>query len=231
MLFKKLSSIFLGLIILLSLVMPNNANAHKSTCINGSESVGWIVNCDSHAGKSSYIYKFDIGLSSAYQGYTLTGVSRWNSTGIVYISPATTSTNLVTSHGGSDTSTVAVTRSWKNSTTGHKTRWEFSYNRYVMGNRTATQNNETATHEIGHTIGLADLYKSYNNNKLMYGTSSRTVYSQLRLIKLVQERQSNNKLTSYIFELSIQLLQSGYFLQDFSKLEILLNTTYNPNIY
>lgn len=152
---------------------PNNVNAHTSSCDGGSESRGWIVHCDSHAGTTSYNYRFEYGLSSEYKGYTYTGVARWNNISIVYVSYSSSSDNLVTSYGGPDSSTAAYTKSWVYST-GHKARWEIGYNRYVMGNRSSTQNNSTGAHEMGHTIGLADLDYSYNSKKLMYGFGTRT---------------------------------------------------------
>lgn len=179
---KKFKFLFLVLLLSLttSLFSLNIASAHTTTCNSGSESVGWIVNCTTpagHAGTSSYTYKFDAGLETKYKTYTGNGVARWNNTSIVNITFSSISANLVTSHSGPDSDTVAVTRSWKNSVTGHKTKWELSYNRYIMGNYGDTQNNGTATHEIGHTIGLVDLYNTSNQNKLMYGIANRTVYS------------------------------------------------------
>ncbi|MBX0314862.1 M43 family zinc metalloprotease [Planococcus glaciei] len=176
---KKLLSTGIILFLLLSFfIWPNQeVDAHTTTCKRGSESLGWLVNCSSHAGKTSYTYRFATDLSATYKSYTSTGASRWNATSIVSIKNVSTSSNLVTSHGGPDTGTVAVTSSWKNATTGHKTRWEISYNRYLMGSRTSTKNNGTATHELGHTIGLGDLYNSSNKNKMMYGYSDRTVYA------------------------------------------------------
>ncbi|MBE1556555.1 M43 family zinc metalloprotease [Sporosarcina limicola] len=137
----------------------------------------WIVNCSNHAGTTSYTYNFEIGLGNEYKGYTYNGLLRWNGTNEVSIIQNPISQNIVKSHGGPDTSTVAKTTSWANSTTGHKTRWEISYNRYLMGNRTTDQNNSTATHELGHTIGLSDLYNSTNKNKVMYGVGDRTVHT------------------------------------------------------
>ncbi|MGE7917967.1 hypothetical protein ACQKM9_03330 [Viridibacillus sp. NPDC093762] len=174
---KKLASILILLIFSISiLALPSKSSAHSTTCKPGSESVGWKVNCsgNGHAGKSNFTYR--TALSSNYSGYTQVGVGRWNATSIVNITYAVGSSNLITSHGGPDTSTAAATSSWVNSN-GHKSKWEISYNTYVMDKRTSTKNNGTAAHELGHAIGLADLYQSTNTNKLMYGVSDRTVYS------------------------------------------------------
>ncbi|WP_080873460.1 hypothetical protein [Oceanobacillus timonensis] len=180
--FKKCFSIGIAVIItLFSLAFVEyTASAHSgANCNSGSESTGWIVNCSNpgHAGTSSYTYRLDPALDTAYAGYTNVGVNRWNDTGVTNITQAVSSDNLVTSHGGPDEDVVATTRSWYNSSTSHKDRWEISYNTYVMNDRSASQNNGTAAHEMGHTIGLADLYENSNSNKLMYGYSSRTVTS------------------------------------------------------
>lgn len=163
------------LLLALCFYNPNITEAHTTTCKSGSESVGWAVNCDSHAGTKYINYTFSPSLETAYKNFTYTGVANWNNTSVVSFSYSVSSNNIVTSHGGPDTSTTATTTSWKNPLTGHKTRWELSYNKYVMDGRTTTQNNATATHELGHGIGLKDLKLGSNNNKIMYGYGTRTV--------------------------------------------------------
>lgn len=166
-------TIFLSLII-----TPNNVLAHSSTCNSGSESTGWIVNCSSgsggHAGTSYYTYNFASDLSNDYKLISNVGIGRWTSTSIVNIQYSLASSNLITSYGGPDSSVAAITSSWANASTGHKTKWQLSYNRYVMGNQTTEKNYVTAAHEIGHTIGLADLYNYSNIDKLMYVYTSTT---------------------------------------------------------
>lgn len=43
------------------------------------------------------------------------------------------------------------------------------FNSAKQNDISASQWNRIAQHEIGHVFGLADLYESYNNNRLMYG--------------------------------------------------------------
>lgn len=130
-----------------------------------------------HAGVSHYTYNFAADLSNDYKLISNVGIGRWTSTSIVSIQNSLTSNNLITSYGGPDTGIAAITSSWANPTTGHKTRWELSYNRFTMGNNTLEKNYTIAAHEIGHTIGLADLYNYTNADKLLYGYMTLTASS------------------------------------------------------
>lgn len=155
---------------------PDTSSAHSSTCNSGSEMYGYIVNCGSpgHAGTRYINYRFD-NVPARYQTFTANGVSRWNNTNVVSISLSTSSNNVVQIYRDNNSSTVASVTSVYNAATRHKTRWTMRYNEPKMTFRSDAQNNGTAAHEFGHTIGLADLYTSPNINKLMYGYSSRTV--------------------------------------------------------
>lgn len=174
---KSLSLIFILGVALIT-ISPNPTNAHSTTCLSGSEIKGYVVNCTSpgHAGTRNIKYRYN-NVPTRYQGYTSTGVNRWNNTGVVSISfsASTLIQNVVQTYHDNNTSTVASVTSYYNSTTRHKTRWTMKYNETLMMFRSDAQNNGTAAHEFGHTIGLADLYNSSNNNKLMYGYSSRTI--------------------------------------------------------
>lgn len=47
-------------------------------------------------------------------------------------------------------------------------------NTSIMSTKTAAQHSQTMTHELGHAIGLYDLYNDNNKGKLMYGYSNST---------------------------------------------------------
>lgn len=122
----------------------------------------------------SYNYFFD-NVTQAYKDYTFEGAKRWNDTNIVSIYEwFGTSNNKVMEYWDPDTSTNAYVASVAD-LDGHKTSWTMAYNRSNMDGRTIWANQNTAAHEMGHTIGVADLYLDGNNDKLMYGYSNRTV--------------------------------------------------------
>lgn len=157
---------------------PNSYMAHSpSACNSGSESIGWRLHCtnssNGHIGIASLTYKYSPNLSSSYKDYTSTGATRWNLTGIVNISESSNSQNVIFQYNDPNVSTRAYVRSY---TFGnHKSRWDINYNHAKMKDSAPSTNNGTATHEFGHTIGLVDLTSSSNTNKLMYGTTARTV--------------------------------------------------------
>ncbi|MEN2465846.1 hypothetical protein [Ornithinibacillus sp. JPR2-1] len=107
-------------------------------------------------------------------------------TGVVNITYSSNSNNLIFHHNDPNTSVIARVSS--NVFNNHKSRWNLSYNDSKMPNYGLTERNGIATHEIGHTIGLADLENSSNTNKLMFGTQARTVnFPQLADIEGARE--------------------------------------------
>ncbi|MGG0720150.1 hypothetical protein ABE096_21595 [Robertmurraya massiliosenegalensis] len=164
-------------LLLSSTILTSSVFAHSaSSCNSGSESSGWKVNCTSthgHLGTSSTTYQYSPTLTQQYKNYTSTGASRWNNTGIVNISQSSSSGNIIYQHSDPNTSTVAYVTS--QTFNNHKSSWFMSYNHSKMNGRTSAANNGTATHEFGHSIGIADLYNSSNKNKIMYGYEDRTV--------------------------------------------------------
>ena len=156
--------------------VPSLASAHTTSCNYGSELYGWEVNCKTstggHTSSNVYAYYFT-GISTTYKQYALEGIARWNNTGIVNIYSGSSS-NYITEYWDYNTSSVAITTSWGSSDGYHKSKWAIKFNRVIMDGRGPTSNFSTGAHEIGHTIGLSDLYTNPNQNKLMYGYSDRT---------------------------------------------------------
>lgn len=164
---------------ILSLIIPLYSFAHPVTspCLSGSELYGWSVDCNNHQPSNSFTYNHLTSLESSYAGYASTGASRWNNTGVVSISRSlTVNLNLgyVTTYSDPNTSTLATFYGYSSNSAGHLTNWNLGFNKSNMDARTPSQNQVTATHELGHAIGLNDLASTANNSKLMYGYASRT---------------------------------------------------------
>ncbi|WP_339236673.1 hypothetical protein MKX40_23225 [Paenibacillus sp. FSL R5-0517] len=163
--------------LLLSTLVPINAYAHKSpnTCHPNGESSGYSVDCNNQQGSSSFTYNLQ-NVDSTYAGYVSNGASRWNTTGVVNITKTNTeSTNgRVIKYTDPNTSTIAYFGNYYSDVNGHLYAWTLGMNTSIMSSRTAAQNSHALTHELGHAIGLNDLYSDNNQGKLMYGYSTST---------------------------------------------------------
>lgn len=163
---------------LLSTVIPlsfTNAHVSPNTCHPNGESSGFSVDCYNHQGSSSFTYNLQ-NVDSTYAGYVYNGASRWNNTGVVNISRTDTQSNngRVIKYSDPNTSTSAYFANYYSDANGHLYAWTIGMNTSIMSTRTAAKNSETLAHELGHAIGLNDLYSVNNQGKLMYGYSDRT---------------------------------------------------------
>lgn len=92
------------------------------------------MNCNTgHAGTKTITYRFD-NVPTKYQGFTTTGASRWNNTGVVTISSSLSLLvkNLVQTYEDNDVSTVAYVSKTYNTTTKHIINWTMRYNKKAM---------------------------------------------------------------------------------------------------
>ncbi|QNK57709.1 hypothetical protein [Paenibacillus sp. PAMC21692] len=162
------------LLCFLSLTTPA-VSAHPSgvSCFLGSELLGYVVDCNNHQSSSTFNYNAT-GLDATYLGYTTTGASSWSGTVTINSSFSILAQGYYSTYSDPDTSTVAAFYDYSSNSSGHLTTWRIKNNKSKMDGRTASANNGTAAHELGHAIGLNDLYGSPNSGKLMYGYSTRT---------------------------------------------------------
>lgn len=101
------------------------------------------------------------------------GIAAWNAMGKVYFGADTAST--IQDLTFSDVYTAADWNGYYMSYPGADT---IRFNDRTMQNRTSSQNKKTATHEMGHALGLADHEDSYYSNIIMYGKGSSVIYLQ-----------------------------------------------------
>lgn len=141
----------------------------------GGEDVGWSIDEGLHTNGTTLTYSFsstDTYLTSTYRSYVTSGASKWSGTVNIVNKTDGTGTGLIRTFYDPDTNTVAMFCNWSaNSSTGHLTSWQ------ILMNRAYTQSAVVLAHELGHAIGLNDLYASKNSGKLMYGYTSGTAAS------------------------------------------------------
>ena len=141
----------------------------------GGEDVGWSIDEGLHTNGTTLTYSFsstDTNLTSTYKSYVTSGASLWSGTVTMVNKTDGSGTGLIGTFENWNTSTVAVFCNHQtDSSTGHLTYWQ------ILMNRAYTQSAVVLAHELGHAIGLNDLYESKNSDKLMYGYTSGTATS------------------------------------------------------
>jgi hypothetical protein len=155
----------------------NDSFAHYPTgSAIGSESAGYLVKNYGHAGRTIVNYAISSSVDSTYRTYISNGASKWNNTGVIAFNNSSSAIGTFYKYRDDSTSTVAAFYDPVTSA-NHYTSWKIELNAAIMDGRTSAKNSETVAHELGHATGLKDLYNYYNQNKLMYGYSSRTASS------------------------------------------------------
>ncbi|MBO9129453.1 hypothetical protein [Bacillus sp. 165] len=174
---KTLCKMILAFFLIFSLLPVQNSSAHSCTAYG--ETYGYWIDCSNHQAGKYFSYNTASGMSSLYQTFVTGGVGKWNSTGVVSISRSSSYSinGYVHTYTDSNTSIVAAFYNYVSNGSGHLTQWSIKMNTAIMDGRTGAKNQETMAHEMGHAIGLNDLYLSGNQGVLMYGYSDRTATS------------------------------------------------------
>ncbi len=122
----------------------------------GGESVGWSIDENYHMGSTSIIYRFE-GVSEATKALFRTGAEKWSP--LVMIAESPNARGVVREYNfGRQDITARFTNYVEGTSllTGHLTTWDIEFNTNPAVTFTAV----TAAHELGHVIGLNDLYAS-----------------------------------------------------------------------
>lgn len=153
------------------LVMISATTVFATIAVYGSEKAGYMVGTDQLRKKTNTFD--DYALNKKYKSYMTYGARVWKESGVVTFKRSRSSPNIVDMCTSKDTSSVAYAKLWGNPRTGKLVRFEIRFNKDLMNGRIASRNKATAAHELGHTLGLLDLYEARNKGKLMYGISDR----------------------------------------------------------
>lgn len=166
---KKMFTIFAMFIILLVSTSPSFAHDLSE---GGGETWGWKY-VGAHWPSTTTTY-FE-ATSDTWESRFKNGEAKFESeTGyrfsLIERTSADTS-NFIESYSCSSCTWVAR-RTFISISADHPTRWRIQFNSAKSANSWTT----VAAHEIGHVYGLADLYQSYNDERLMYGYDNGTRY-------------------------------------------------------
>lgn len=137
----------------------------------GGDDVGWSIDESFHTNGTIMTYSFsptDPYLTSTYKSYAINGASKWSGTVTIQNKTDGTGTGLIRTFNNANTNTVARFCEYFADSSGHLTKW------VIEMNRSYPQSATIIAHELGHAIGLNDLYASKSSGKLMYGYSSGT---------------------------------------------------------
>lgn len=137
----------------------------------GTEGMGWKINETEHFGGTKLTYKYhsSVPSGSTYANNFRLATGLWTSaTSATFSNNQNATTGVGTIKALSYSSMVSARVVW--SSTGHGANWNLEIN----SNATTPANSVILAHEIGHAFGLAHLFNSTNQNKLMYATNGRT---------------------------------------------------------
>ena len=158
---------------ILTQYQPSGGTAYQNQYYVGGESIGWGIDESYHLDGTSVTYRFDTNVNATLRSSVRRAGNSWNSAaGITFtevdyddssVGFITVDSSLPSGVDGAFQPLAVY------STTGHLTSWR------ILLRAGSTQSD--VAHEMGHAIGLIDLFADSNANKLMYynaGSSAQT---------------------------------------------------------
>lgn len=156
-----------GLIAICLIAALSATTVYATMVAYGSEKAGYMV-CTTQLRKKTNTYD-DSALNKTYKSYMNYGVKVWKDSGALTLKRNKSSQNKIEMSNKLDSTVLADTTTWGDFRTGKVTKFRIRFNGREMKKKSASINKIVTAHEIGHSIGLLDLYEKRNKNKLMYG--------------------------------------------------------------
>ncbi|PEI82686.1 hypothetical protein CN679_27640 [Bacillus pseudomycoides] len=154
-------------------ISDNKTLAH--TPVQGGTFDGYSVDIYNHAGKAHVNYVLSSSIDSNYKAFVLEGAKKWYSKGVIHFwNDPSGAVGSFHKYSNQNSSTNAYYSEWKSDYNNHLYSWKIKLNTAKMNSRSFAANSITVVHELGHAVGLNDLFRDFNGGVLMYGYSDRS---------------------------------------------------------
>lgn len=173
---KLLLFLLVGLTTALS--FPFSSLAHNPP--RGSETAGYIVNADKHAGVSSDSYYISNSgaayVTTELRSYIRQGEDMWDGAAVSFHENSSSGTGRVVAYRDANTGTVAYHRTHSTNSSGHILSWTIGVNYSTWDTLNSSKKKMVLAHEFGHAVGLGDLTWAENKRLMMYYKVSNDSY-------------------------------------------------------
>ena len=246
---KKLATILLTLIFLLQPMQNAFAHPELTNVLYSDTDTGWVIkeySFGSHNNNTNFTYRYDdatftnttdaSGVQASTYLYTAftDGISKWTSRlSVLSFTESASSPYIVSAEYREDTSTIAYWRGDAYTNVGGDSNHRHHASGVIVMNAaqmpsTRTANPVTMAHEVGHMIGLHDVY--VRNDILMYGYSGGTATGptiyDINGAKVVTGLHGNNDHTfttqqdNYSYHKKICSICDGYQRENHNPIEV-----------